>query len=671
MKLLPRIRTWWQVRSGVDDTPLDDETPIWLVSFVFHLALLVVLSALLIPPKLDRVVEVLADPIEAPVELDEMPAEFRFVDLETEALGADGEMGGDLSAEISLDVAPAETVKLETPTELRTTGEFIFNDADVRGMSDKLEAVAVKGKVGVATTGAAGAVDRIVQEIIRSMEERETLVVWMFDQSASLLRQRQEIMERIDHVYDQLAAIKASGAVAFAIHGDTPLVTQVCAFGQGMDFAFKTPTDDIAKVKESIRAIQTDNSGIENVFTAITAVVNEYRDLRRIDSKTKDRKRNVMIIVISDEAGDDVQNLDAAVTACQKYVVPVYVVGIPAPFGRVESEVKWVDPDPNFDQTPQWTTVHQGPETLYPERIRLRFSEEADDALEFIDSGFGPFGLTRICYESGGIYFTVHPNRNSNGLQRWQTSEFSAYLTHFFDPNVMTKYRPDYVSEASYQDQLQENKARFALVQAAQQSWVTPLEARDLIFPKFDEADFVNRVSQAQRAAALVEPKIDRLFEILKTGEAERELELSARWKAGFDLAYGSIVAAKVRAESYNDILAMAKTKLKFQNPKNNTWRLVPADTISTGSQPAKLGEKAKTYLQRVIKEHPQTPWALLAQNELNTPIGWRWIEMYIEPPKPPSEMEVANNNNMVRRPEAERAQMLPPPKAKRPAPKL
>ena len=32
---------------------------------------------------------------------------------------------------------------------------------------------------------------------------------------------------------------------------------------------------------------------------------------------------------------------------------------------------------------------------------------------EQMDSGFGPFGLSRLAYETGGLYFTVHPNRKT------------------------------------------------------------------------------------------------------------------------------------------------------------------------------------------------------------------------------------------------------------------
>ena len=209
-----------------------------------------------------------------------------------------------------------------------------------------------------------------------------------------------------------------------------------------------------------------------------------------------------------------------------------------------------------------------------------------------------------------------------------------------------------------------------ALVQAAQQSWVTSLEPPNLNFPKFDEAEFVNAVTLAQRAAATLEPKINRLYEILKVGEADRELEISPRWQAGYDLAYGHTLAVKVRAESYNAMLAMAKTNLRFENEKNNTWRLVPAADVTTGSQAESLAGKAKLYLARVVEKHPGTPWALLAKKELASPIGWKWQESFTPPPQPPPEMQ-ANNNNVVRPPQAEQAQMLPPPKPKRPAPKL
>ena len=165
-----------------------------------------------------------------------------------------------------------------------------------------------------------------------------------------------------------------------------------------------------------------------------------------------------MVIVVSDEAGEDQANVDLAVKTCQKLAVPVYVIGVPAPFGRQETLVKWVDPDPMFDQTPQWGRVNQGPESVMAERVKLRFIGSRDEDTP-IDSGFGPWALTRLCYETGGIYFAVHPNRNVNkSVSRNEVTAYSSHLQQFFDPTVMRDYRPDYVNYREYQRRLQESK---------------------------------------------------------------------------------------------------------------------------------------------------------------------------------------------------------------------
>ena len=38
--------------------------------------------------------------------------------------------------------------------------------------------------------------------------------------------------------------------------------------------------------------------------------------------------------------------------------------------------------------------------------------------------------------------------------------------------------------------------------------------------------------------------------------------------------------------------------------------------------------------LRRVVEEHPATPWALLAQRELKDPMGFKWVETYVIPPR-------------------------------------
>ena len=671
MNAIRRLKNWWKVRTGRDDSPLDGETPFWIFSLVFHIALLLALSIFFIDfEKRQQVTVQLSSAVPEVIDLPTM-VEVAYEDEE--------EVGANESENFQaiMDMAPAaeeiDDLEMDVDQAVRDVGEIEINEYMPEFDSElDVTSIAVNGVAGAASNNTDGAIDRITQEIVLSLEERKTLVVWMFDQSASLLKQRAEIIRRFENVYSELDQMQADNAEAFQRHSDTPLLTQVVAFGSGNGELLRKPTDKLEDVVGAIQQIPVDESGKEFVFSAVVATAEKYKSLCRVDRKTGDRERNVLLVIVSDESGDDIENLDAAVSICRKNLIRVYTVGVPAPFGRENTYVKWVDPDPNYDQSVQWAPVRQGPETIRHERVKLHFTEVEEEE-ELFDSGFGPFGLTRLCYQSGGMYFTVHPNRkiNSERVPRWATATYSAHLERFFDPDVMRRYRPDYVSVGEYDRQLQNNKSRFALVQAGYESRVRPMAPPVLRFEKLNEAVFANTVSQAQRSAAALEPKIMRLYEILKSGERDRDREITLRWKAGYDLAMGRTLAVMIRAGSYNAMLAQIKTGLKFENAKSNTWVLRPADTISTGSQAEKLAAKARMYLERVVNEHPDTPWALLAERELKVPIGWKWAETYTKPPEPPSPRpnQVVNNNNNNNPPRPPRPAPTPPPK--RAPPKL
>ncbi len=517
----------------------------------------------------------------------------------------------------------------------------------------------------MALKGTDGAISRLTDEILRSLEERDTLVVWFFDQSASLQSQRQKVAGQFQRVYEELGVIEKSGHPAFGSGRSKPLLTAVAAFGAQVHFLVDPPTDDVGQICAVVEAIDRDDSGTERVFTAIESAANRYRRYRRgLD------RRNVMFVVFSDEAGDDQQELDKTVNLCRGLAIPVYVVGVPAPFGKRETLVKWVDPDPKYDQTPQWGRVDQGPETLLPERVRIHFANDNEDAAP-LDSGFGPYGLTRLCVQTGGIYFSVHPNRtNDRRVSRREIANYSAYFSHFFDESVMRRYQPAYVSAKDYMRDVKSLPCREALVAAAQLSSVVPISRPRVRFVFRNEATFAAELTEAQKDAARLEPGLARMYEILRRGEKSRQRETVLRWQAGYDLAMGRILASKVRTENYNAMLALAKQGMKFQDPKNNTWLLVPSDDVSTGSKLRQLAHKAREYLQRVVREHPGTPWALLAEKELSEPLGWQWRERYTEL-NPPRVARAGNNNNNPAPPRDDRARMLRRPPPRRPVPKL
>lgn len=672
--MLDSLRRWWQEQTGEEETPFDGDSPAFFVSFVVHVGLMLTLAFIPILREQKQVSLVISVPTPEDEALDELelPKEVVFSELPHEKVGANSENG----EEVALSQAPTVSEiysEIPAPSEITPTTDFSNLSVNVIfenpvGLTHNAN-LAVKGAMGSGETGASGAVDRITLEILRSLEERKTLVVWIFDQTASLRKQRQAITDRLDRIYEELGVLEAAGNESFKRHKDKPLLTSVVSFGDKVDLRTKEPTDNIADIKKAITDLSDDNSGVERVFSAVYMSAEKFKFYRIPEDTKSEPERNVMFIVFTDEAGSDQEGLEKTVKICRRYEMPVYVIGVPAPFGRKETLVKWVDPDPSFDQSPQWGEVEQGPESFLPERIKLNFSGAKEDDSP-IDSGFGPYALTRLCYETGGIYFAVHPNRNvTRAVKRGEIETFSAHLEHFFDPEVMRKYRPDYVSQEEYRRRVTSNKARAALIEASRQSWITPMESPTLRFVKRSEPELVVALTEAQKDAAKLEPKIESLYAILKLGEADREKETSLRWEAGYDLAMGRLLAVKVRTEAYNAMLAQAKRGLKFKDEKNNTWVLEPADEISVGSQLEKLATRARMYLNRVVTDHPGTPWAFLAERELKDKVGWKWAEEFTDL-SPPAREGAGNNNAPA--PANDKAKMLKkagPPK--RPIPKL
>ncbi len=637
--------------------------PAWVSSLFFHLGILGILALIVVvEPRNDEQLTLIADPRQAEDPLTDWQ-ELTASDIPQDEVGWSGFGGSDaiLSAAPTLSMTATAPAQLEVAEQPRAT-ERIAIQEEIRVATGPrfAENLTIKGAAGVGAVGLAGAVDRITQEILLSLEERRTLVVWFFDQSGSLERQRAEIIQRFDRIYEELGVIEAAGNPAFKKHDSKPLLTSVVAFGQNVSFLTPKPTDDMAEITSAVNGMKSDPSGLERTFQAVHQAAARYRQFR-----VQEPRRNVMFVIFTDEAGDDENDLDGTVAICRRYAIPVYCVGVPAPFGRRDASIKYVDPDPKYDQTPQWISVRQGPESYLPELVKIG-SEETDEPM---DSGFGPYSLTRLCYETGGIFFAVHPNRDERrAVSRRETAVLSAQLSYFFDPQIMINYRPDYVSIKEYQKLLGENKARKALVEAAQMSWVTPMERPQLIFPKLSDADFVNRLTQAQQAAAVLEPKIEKLYQVLKAGEADRPRLARPRWQAGYDFSLGRVLAVMVRTESYNAMLAKAKHGMRFTDSKSDTWQLVPSGEVSVSSSLEKQARQGKECLERVVREHPGTPWALLAQKELKEPFGWTWKETYTGVNAP--RQVAATNNTPPRMPQNDKAKSIPRPE-RRPPPKL
>ena len=633
---------------------LSRDLPALAASLVLHVVLLLVLAlaGVATPPPTRPSVTVIETPLERDDEIDLAPQEMIVSDMPEET----GAAGEDQSADVAQSLAPVLDTVSMTPVEAipELVGDIQVDPLDALPTATEIDqAIVVRGAVGATTSGAAGAVDRLTAEIDASLQQRPTVVVWVFDQSVSLSAQRKDIASRLERVFQELGADRSQ-------RHRPDLQNLVVAFGKNVSLVTKKPTDDVAEVIRAIDSVPVDDSGVEMTFAAIRAAADSARIYR-----TSAPKKNVMIVAFTDEVGNDQQLADQTAQHCRKLGIPVYVVGVPAPFGMREVRMKYVEFDPKFDagEDEQWAVIEQGPETLFPEVVRVRSGAREDEA---IDSGFGPFSLSKLCAETGGIYFRVHPNSGERGrVTNQMVAPMAAQIRYFFDPDVMQTYQPDYVSAAKLQQDIAANEAKRALVEAARSTEIQPMESPVMTFPRRDEPSLAGLLSEAQKAAAKAQPRIDAIHATLTAGAAGREAIKERRWQAGYDLALGRVLAAKVRTDAYNQMLAQAKLGMKFQDEKSDTWQLEPSDEVTVGSQTEKLAKQASELLERVVHDHAGTPWAQLAATELRTPLGYRWTERFTGV-NTPQMADAGNNNNVPAPPTDDQKRKLGPPKPKR-----
>ena len=652
MGMLESARRQLQEYTGEDETPLDGDTPAWAVSLVIHVAVLVSLSfaGLGTVTQAPKPIAVIETPFEEEQEVLEIPREVSLDELVEVDPGSQSDEGFESAESVAQEVAPVSVVAVEMPDLVSDDMTIEPLDVVSTGLNYD-ENLTIKGASGMGETGASGAVDRLTLEIAASLEQRPTVVCWVFDQSVSLAGQRKEIASRLERVFGELGLTSTAQA--------NELFNVVYAYGKQVTPVIDKPTREVSEVVSAIARIPVDESGIENTFTAIAEAAKKAKQLRLSGAE----RRNVMIINFTDEVGNDQQYADAVATFCRAQAMRVFVVGVPAPFGRRDVKMKFVEFDPKYAADEQWAIVEQGPESLYPEFVDVRPKNSPEDP---IDSGFGPFSLSKLCAETGGIYFAVHANRGARGrVSDSATAAMSSQLWYFFDSKVMRDYRPDYLPQAQIDKMLAGNKAKASLVAAAKAAQLAPMEAPTMRFPREDDGKLAQLLGEAQKKAAVLEPKIDALYGTLAAGVPDRAkiAPEEKRWQAGFDLAFGRVLAVKVRTNAYNIMLAQAKAGMKFKNPKNDTWILNPSDDVSqVGSQTERLAKQADEVLRRVVAEHPGTPWAQMAAEELRSPLGYSWEETYtgVNAPKP-------GNGNGNPNPVDDKKRMLAPPQPKRP----
>lgn len=487
------------------------------------------------------------------------------------------------------------------------------------------------------------ALDGVLGEIGARAEKQDLLVVWLFDASLSLRDDRLQIAERLADFYRKQQSRPNDEKHL--------LMSAAVAFGSGV-VELEAPTRYGQKIVDAVGRVATDTTGMERTFVAVKWIAERYTR----------RKGQLMIVVWTDESGDDQQELEPAIQACIKHRAMVSIVGPTSVLGRIYGRQSWPNPS---GESPWSLQVVRGPDGPAPERLLLPYwfdgqfpswgdrSESSGERfpawyggpqMEFMLCGLGPYGLLRLVMATGGTYTLL--DRPADRCP--------------FRLELMKAYLPSYQSVKEYYDENRRRPLRQAVLSAAEvtvseRNWPPPR----LEFDGPQTSALLEAIPLAQNQARRALVVINRALSHLGRDGMEKqyEQEKSARWLAWYDLTRGRLLAGLVRYTEY-DLLCAAFQRGGLR-AGTNRLRLVPSATLRGGAAIETAAAEAQRLLKRCMERNAYTPWAYLAQGELDFPLGLDFRQVAV--PERPRTLPKPDGNPGSSRPMSKPSPAIPP----------
>lgn len=525
-----------------------------------------------------------------------------------------------------------QSEQFKTPQIVVNVGQITL--PGIEQLGNDLGESQVTGEVAAVVEGYGPALGRITQELLRMMREEKVLAVWLFDESESMKDDQAIIREQFHKVYEELGIVTEKDS---KLRGQQEiLLTAIHSFGKTVHDLTPKPTANIPEIRTAIDKIVEDPSGLENTCAAVSQMIDKYR------SFVTQGKRKMVIILVSDESGDDGQLIDETIDKAKRARAPVYILGREAVFGYPIARIRWKDPILGLTH---WLPIKRGPETALVEALQFDGFRERWDSFP---SGFGPYEQARLAKETGGIFFVL-PGEEENlvGQAAIDKRKFA-----FLD---LKQYEPELVPRRVYDDT--RNKSKFRATVAAVIKLLDPkidgeLRVREWHYPplkpEFERAGQAE-FNKALRTMSLLNQAVGELEKV----KPLRAKEESQRWRANYDLILAQCMAYRVRlfqfllaVEQHGTFLLEQQNKKLpvFKNPQSNEWDVarVPQMLAPTPQQIKitkididelkKQEQAARDQFKFVVDSHPRTPWANRAEYELRMGFGIRFREDFHDP---------------------------------------
>lgn len=467
----------------------------------------------------------------------------------------------------------------------------------------------IAGDVAFEAKDIGAALDQLAHEILRLLGQHKLTVVWIFDESESMKDDQKAVRQKFDRVSSELK-VNADGASKSKKEA-VPLNHVIIGFGKETHPEIGKPTADIDQIGRAIDKLRIDDTGVENTMHALGAAIEEYGGLINKD-------RRLLIVLVTDESGDDGSYVEEVHQLAKQRKVPIYVIGRQSLFGYDRAHLQYIDP---VTKDVYWPTIRRGPETADIEMLQWDGLHERWDEQP---SGFAPYELARLSKDTGAIYFLLPSEENMRVRQREKA----------YSIKDLKEYIPDYEGRARYIAERNKSEFRRNLYDIIQAT-------KNFPFRRHFPIDPAQLVPACLEQGPLSNQRVQQLMQIekqLRGLSRLRDREPDKRWQAHYDLMLAQIVTYQVKAYEYGACLAeMAKKPPK--PTKMPTPELVVEwvidhshDRKAPKDQTEKKYAEAEKLLKEVIAKHPRTPWADLAQDELNRGFGCQRNEWHHNP---------------------------------------
>ncbi len=530
-----------------------------------------------------------------------------------------------------------QQVKLEVPAAPLSVpmagAEFIGN----------LGSGQLKGEGSAFVSGYDAAMSRLTAELLRLMREGPILVVWMFDESESMKDDQKEIRDKFHKIYEELGIAAKKVGDKRRTNGRRSsrnkevLLTQINSFGEKLNALTPKPTADIREVQAAIDEIKIDKSGKENFFNLLDDVLEKFNPMARRD------KRRLVVVVVSDESGDDDGAVEDAIAQAKRADSPIYMMGREAMFGYPYARQEWKDP---VYQLRHWIRIRRGPETPYPEALQF---DGLHHRWRNYNSGFGPYGQVRLAKETGGIFFVLPGKELAlSGRAADKQRKYYALDMKEYEPQLVS--RVEYVKKVRDPSRFRREIARVILALNPFQE--KKLEIREHWYP-VEEEDFDRVAKQEFQKMLFAMQQLKTAVAILEKIKPLRAEEPSQRWRASFDLIYAQCLSYRVRL--FQSQLSLDNYLQKYPDTKGfnfppprgeekkgqvvDHWNLERRQKmIEPTERQVKLtkidmdllkqhDKLARELYKNVVQEHPKTPWAHVAGEELRYGFGVAFVK--------------------------------------------